>query len=80
MIQRLTPSAPMAEELSKAPHRQASSGGRRPLSASERTSRFRAMKVKVAQLCLTLCNSMDYGFLQAKIVEWVAFPFSRESS
>ena len=27
---------------SKAPHGQASSGGRRPLSASERTSRFRA--------------------------------------
>ena len=36
--------------------------------------------VKVAQLCLTLCDPMDYtahGILQAKILEWVAFPFSR---
>ena len=40
-------------------------------------------KVKVAQSCLTLCSSMDYivhGVLQARILEWVAFPFSRESS
>ena len=40
------------------------------------------MKVKVAQLCLTLCNPMDYivhGILQARILEWVAFPFSRGS-
>ena len=40
-------------------------------------------KVKVAQLCLTLCNPMDYtfhGILQARILEWVAFPFSRGSS
>ena len=39
--------------------------------------------VKVAQLCPTLCNSMDYtvcGILQASILEWVAFPFSRGSS
>ena len=38
------------------------------------------MKVKVAQSCPTLCNSMDYtvhGILQARILEWVAFPFSR---
>ena len=37
-------------------------------------------KVKVAQLCLTLCDPMDYtvhGILQARILEWVAFPFSR---
>ena len=36
--------------------------------------------VKVAQLCLTLCDPMDYilhGILQARILEWVAFPFSR---
>ena len=36
------------------------------------------MKVKFAQLCLTLCNPMDYtvqGILQARILEWVAFPF-----
>ena len=37
------------------------------------------MKVKVAQLCPTLCDPMDYtvhGILQARILEWVAFPFS----
>ena len=40
-------------------------------------------KVKVAQLCPTLCDPMDYtvhGILQARILEWVAFPFSRGSS
>ena len=40
-------------------------------------------KVKVAQSCLTLCNPMDYtvhGILQARILEWVAFSFSRGSS
>ena len=44
---------------------------------------FIPLKVKVAQSCLTLCNPMDYtahGVLQAKILEWVAFPFSRGSS
>ena len=38
--------------------------------------------MKVAQLGLTLCNPMDYtvhGILQARILEWVAFPFSRVS-
>ena len=38
-----------------------------------------AVKVKVAELCLTLCNPMDCGILQARILEWVAFPFSRGS-
>ena len=41
------------------------------------------MKVKVAQLCPILCDLVDYtvnGILQARILEWVAFPFSRESS
>ena len=41
------------------------------------------MKVKVAQLCLNLCNPMDYTIheiLQARILEWVAFPISRGSS
>ena len=41
------------------------------------------MKVKVAQLCPILCDPMDYtvhGILQARIPEWVAVPFSRESS
>ena len=40
-------------------------------------------KVKVAQLCLTLCDPMDCtvrGILQTRILEWVAFPFSRGSS
>ena len=35
--------------------------------------------VKVTQSCLTLCNAMVYtvlGILQARILEWVAFPCS----
>ena len=38
--------------------------------------------MKAAQLYPTLCNPMDYrvhGILQARILEWVAFPFSRAS-
>ena len=38
---------------------------------------------EVAQLCLTLCNPMDYtvhGILQARILAWVAIPFSRGTS
>ena len=41
------------------------------------------VKVKVAQLCPTLCDPMDYtvhGILQTRILEWVAIPFSRGSS
>ena len=46
------------------------------------------LQVKVTQLCLTLCNPMDcslpgasvHGILQARILEWVAIPFSRGSS
>ena len=41
------------------------------------------VKVKVAQLCPTLCNPIDWivhGILQARILEWIAFPFSRGSS
>ena len=40
------------------------------------------VKVKVTQSYLTLCDPMDYtvhGILQARILEWVAFPFSRGS-
>ena len=40
------------------------------------------VKEKVAQSCPTLCDSMDYivhGILQARILAWVAFPFSRSS-
>ena len=39
--------------------------------------------VKVTQWCPTLCDPMVYtvhGILQARILEWVAFPFSRGSS
>ena len=41
------------------------------------------VKVKVTQSCPTLCDPMDYtvhGSLQARILEWVAVPFSRGSS
>ena len=41
------------------------------------------VEVKVAQSCLTLCDPIDYtvyGILQAKILEWVAYPFSGGSS
>ena len=40
-------------------------------------------KVKVGQSCLTLCDPMDYivhVILQARILDWVAFLFSRGSS
>ena len=41
------------------------------------------VKVKVAQSCPTLCDLMDdtvHGILQARILEWVDFCFSRVSS
>ena len=46
------------------------------------------MCAKLLQLCPTLCDPMDcclpgssvYGILQAKILAWVAIPFSRGSS
>ena len=46
------------------------------------------LKVLVAQLCPTLCNPMAcnlpgsfvHGILQARILEWIASPFSRGSS
>jgi len=39
--------------------------------------------LKVTQSCLTLCDPTNYtvhGILQARALEWVAFPFSRGSS
>ena len=45
--------------------------------------------VLAAHSCLTLCNAMDFcsppgssvhGILQARILQWVAIPFSRGSS
>ena len=54
------------------------------------SSWLRGVKVKalVAQSCWTLCSPMDcnpsgssvHGILQARILRWVAIPFSRESS
>ena len=46
------------------------------------------LKVLVVHSCLTLCNPIDcsppdssaHGILQARILEWVAIPFSRGSS
>ena len=41
------------------------------------------VKVKIAQLCPTLCDPMDFTvhvILQARILDWVVFPFSRGSS
>ena len=40
-------------------------------------------EVKIVQSCPTLCDSKDYRvhrILQARILEWVTFPFSRGSS
>ena len=49
---------------------------------------LRRLSVLIPQYCLTLCNLMDYnlpgssvhGILQARILEWVAIPFSRGPS
>ena len=46
------------------------------------------VRVKVTQSCQTLCEPMDcgpagssvHGILQARVLEWVAVPFSRELS
>ena len=39
-------------------------------------------KVRVAQSCPTLCNPIDcdHGILQDRILEWIAFPFSRNGN
>ena len=55
-------------------------GGTAMASSLEGKSEF---TVKITQSCSTLCNPMHYtvhGILQAKILEWVAFSFSRGSS
>ena len=49
---------------------------------------YMKVKVLVVQLCPTLCDSMDcslsgssvHGIVQARILEWVAIPFSRGCS
>ena len=58
-----------------------------------RTKDIAEVRVLVTQLCLTLCNPIDFnpmdcsppgssvhGILQAKTLEWVLIPVSRESS
>ena len=53
-----------------------------------RSAWLQKVKVLVAQSCPTLCDPMDcsppgssvHGILQARILEWVAIPFSRGSS
>ena len=49
----------------------------------EKKRKLQASEVKVTQSCLPLCDPMDYTvhrILQARILEWVAFPFCRGSS
>ena len=44
---------------------------------------LKEVKVEVTQLCSILCDPMEYtvhGILHARILEWVAFPFSKGSS
>ena len=56
-------------------------------SLSDATHKVKAM-VRVSRLVLSLCYLMDcrssdssvHGILQARILEWVAIPFSRGSS
>ena len=46
----------------------------------KRCSAALVMELKVTQSCLTLCDPMDFtvhGILQARILKWAAFPFSR---
>ena len=50
--------------------------------------KLKCHSVKVTQSCLTLCDPMHcsppgssvHGILQARMLEWVAIPFSRASS
>ena len=49
---------------------------------AQRAFKIIKVKVKVTQSCSTLCDPMDYtvhGILQARILEWVAFPSCRRS-
>ena len=60
----------------------------RPFSSYSSQSTLFSVCVLVAQSCLTLCDPIDcgppgssvYGFLQARIPEWVAMPSSRGPS
>ena len=53
------------------------------LSFTHENHMYMKVKVKVTQSCPTLCDPKNYsahGIIQARILEWVAFPFSRGSS
>ena len=46
-------------------------------------TRFPWSEVKVTQSCPTLCDPLGctvHGIIQSRILEWVAFPFFKESS
>ena len=47
------------------------------IKATMRNFNIPTSEVQVAQSCVTLCDPMDYtvhGIIQARILEWVAFP------
>ena len=58
------------------------------LLRTSNTLRCACVHAKSLQLCLTLCDAMDcslpgssvHGILQARMLEWIAVPFSRGSS
>ena len=64
------------------------SSSRYLLSSVPQHSGLCSVCAKVAQLCQTLCSSVDcsppgssvHGVLQVRTLEWVAIPFSKESS
>ena len=56
--------------------------GRAVFSGCDARASFPKVKGKVTQSCPTLCNPrdfIDHGILQASLLEWVAFSFSRGS-
>ena len=56
------------------------------LSVGQKSRQFQlilCLKMKVTQSCMNLCDPMDsivQGILQARILEWVAYPFSSGTS
>ena len=58
------------------------------LTISNKPNYLNILCVLVTQSCLTLCDPTDcsppgfyvYGIFQARILEWTAIPFSRQSS
>ena len=58
-------------------------GFRKGRGTSMSSSSYYTYCCSFAQLCLNLCDPMGYtvhGILQARLLEWIAFPFSRGSS